>query len=70
MTKRKGQRRRLQRERAEMKRGGFEYAPGSLNAEAAGCTCPVLDNARGAGLPRADGGVDYWINEHCPLHTK
>ena len=38
--------------------------PGSDAAVAAGCTCPVFDNAKGKGLP---GGM-YWINSGCPLH--
>jgi len=38
--------------------------PGSDAAVDAGCTCPVLDNARGAGLP---GGL-FWMNDGCPVH--
>lgn len=39
--------------------------PGSDEALAKGCTCPVIDNGRGHG--RGDG--NFWINEGCPLHT-
>ena len=39
--------------------------PGSPDAIAAGCTCPVLDNAHGLG--RGDG--TFWISELCPLHN-
>ena len=50
-------------------------APGSKDALAAGCTCPVLDNRHGLGIPwpRTDGldpetHPSHWINENCPLH--
>jgi hypothetical protein len=46
--------------------------PGSDEAVAAGCTCPVMDNARGRGIPIAtDEGelqIAYWINGNCPIH--
>lgn len=38
--------------------------PGSDAAIRAGCTCPVLDNAHGAGI----GGGLWWIDSECPLH--
>ena len=38
--------------------------PGSDEAVAHGCTCPVLDNGHGKG--RADGR--FWVNGDCPLH--
>ena len=41
------------------------YSPGSDEAVAKGCTCPVSDNARGQGLP----GGQFWISEGCPLHA-
>ena len=41
--------------------------PGSNAAIAAGCTCPVLDNEHGLGIPR-DGRRLFWIAEDCPLH--
>jgi hypothetical protein len=40
-------------------------SPGSDEAVAKGCTCPVSDNARGQGLP----GGNFWISEGCPLHA-
>jgi hypothetical protein len=43
--------------------------PGSDAAIAAGCTCPVLDNAHGRGhgeLP--DGRTVYVYSMDCPLH--
>lgn len=39
--------------------------PGSDEAVTSGCTCPVMDNARGKGLP----GGNFWISEGCPLHA-
>lgn len=40
--------------------------PGSPEAIAAGCTCPVLDNHHGAGIPGKVAG--WWINPYCDLH--
>jgi len=48
-----------------------DMAPGSDEAVEAGCTCPVLDNARGKGWQGGesdDGKPIYWISEGCPLH--
>jgi hypothetical protein len=44
--------------------------PGSNEAIAQGCTCPVLDNAhgKGCGYIGKDGNPLYWTNENCPLH--
>jgi len=43
--------------------------PGSDEALAAGCRCPVLDNAHGRGAYREpDGTPQFWINSDCPLH--
>lgn len=41
--------------------------PGSKEAIEQGCTCPVMDNAHGKGVPQK-GGVMLWQNEHCPIH--
>ena len=38
--------------------------PGSDEAIAQGCTCPVLDNAHGQGL----GDGLFWVNQDCPIH--
>lgn len=35
--------------------------PGSKQAIAKGCTCPVLDN-------HGQGKEWYWVEEDCPLH--
>lgn len=49
--------------------------PGSPEAVALGCLCPVLDNAhgRGAALRDSTGRVQpneplYWVADACPLH--
>lgn len=39
--------------------------PGSDEARALGCTCPIMDNNRGKWKPWPG---DWWINEGCPLH--
>lgn len=46
--------------------------PGSDEAIKAGCTCPVLDNAHGAGTGYKDSNGDplYWIEQACPIHSK
>ena len=41
--------------------------PGSDEAVAIGCTCPVLDNGRGRGIV-LNGERRWWITASCPLH--
>jgi hypothetical protein len=41
--------------------------PGSPEAVAAGCICPVLDNNHGSFAPFADEG--WWLNGRCPVHV-
>ena len=41
--------------------------PGSDEAVKQGCTCPVLDNARGD--QRLGDTRGFWISEDCPLHA-
>ncbi len=36
--------------------------PGSDEALALGCRCPVLDNGRGR------AGPPWWITQGCPVH--
>ena len=58
-------------ERVEILREVAEYLPnpGSPAAVARGCTCPVYDNAHGAGLGKDEHGqVVYVMSEDCPLH--
>jgi hypothetical protein len=43
--------------------------PGSEEALALGCCCPVLDNHHGAGIPWGGRGeLCFWVNGACPLH--
>ncbi len=43
--------------------------PGSPDALAAGCTCPVMDNSHGAGMYRDEyGNPVYVVVEGCPVH--
>ena len=45
--------------------------PGSEEARAKGCTCPVIDNHFGAGFPGGeDGRPLFWINGDCPIHAQ
>lgn len=44
----------------------WKHNPGSREAVATGCTCPILDNAHGRG--RMGLGWDWWINLECPQH--
>ena len=43
--------------------------PGSDEAIECGCTCPVLDNHYGHGVPNSNGGVDFWYTSDCPVHA-
>lgn len=45
-----------------------ELNPGSPEAYAAGCRCPILDNGRGKGSGWGPG--KFWTVPHCPLHGK
>jgi hypothetical protein len=42
--------------------------PGSDDAVARGCCCPVLDNGRGRGAYQIDGVWQFWVADTCPLH--
>lgn len=46
--------------------------PGSQEAVNAGCECPVMDNARGAGylggMKDENGEVMFVVNLKCPIH--
>lgn len=43
--------------------------PGSDQAVAQGCTCPVFDNNHGRRAPVEEGGADYWwVSDRCSLH--
>lgn len=49
-------------------------APGSDEALARGCCCPVIDNAHGkgylGGVWDKDGHIVFVIRADCPLHGK
>lgn len=48
----------------------MDLAPGSPEAVAAGCLCPVIDNCRGAGAyTDAEGHAQFWVNGECPVHA-
>lgn len=42
--------------------------PGSPEAGEQGCTCAVIDNHYGRGMPYPDGPA-FWISGDCPLHA-
>jgi hypothetical protein len=44
-----------------------EPNPGSSEAVERRCTCPVVDNHYGKGMPYR-GEWEWWINGGCPLH--
>lgn len=41
--------------------------PGSKASQALGCTCSVIDNHYGMGVP-SDDGPNFWYSEDCPFH--
>lgn len=45
-----------------------EPNPGSAEAIERSCTCPVIDNHQGAGIPNPDG-PQFYVNWRCPLHA-
>ena len=55
-------------EKRESAGGTLPPNPGSDAAVELGCTCPVLDNGRGAGYMGREGV--FWIHGGCPLHGK
>jgi len=45
--------------------------PGSKEAVEKGCTCAVMDNAHGKGIPGSEtrpDGPHFYISCDCPLH--
>ena len=58
-------------ERVEILREWEEFipTPGSPSAVAQGCTCPVYDNAHGAGRGKDEHGQVVYVRDwDCPLH--
>ena len=49
-----------------------EPNPGSDEARARGCACPVIDNGHGRGSGRLDddGKPLFWVMHGCPLHDE
>jgi hypothetical protein len=43
--------------------------PGSDEAVKRGCTCPRMDNCRGAGVYGDGEKNGWWISEGCHLHA-
>jgi hypothetical protein len=43
--------------------------PGTKVAVDQGCTCPVIDNHYGIGVP-INGKREFWYTAGCPVHTK
>lgn len=43
--------------------------PGSAEAKALGCTCPITDNGHGAGRGGNGERFGWWISGDCPLHA-
>lgn len=59
------------RARAALERNGMSDGqilnPGSDLARSRGCTCPVIDNHYGEGVPSSAGRM-FWHNGACPMH--
>lgn len=46
-----------------------ELKPGSIEAFAAGCKCPRMDNRWGRGIYDDENGVAQFVTaQNCPLH--
>lgn len=45
----------------------YKNRPGSAEAIANGCICPVINNHFGRGYPAPDG-PRFWINLNCLAH--
>lgn len=53
----------------ETRQGGTVPPPGSDAALERGCTCPVYDNAHGAGRGKDEHGQTVYVMDwDCPLH--
>lgn len=44
--------------------------PGSPEAVAQGCSCPVMDNAGGRGAYGGGEPKTFWVHERCPIHGR
>jgi hypothetical protein len=53
----------------ELMKKAMKPNPGSNEAIALGCTCPVMDNGHGQGFPwPGTEGPSFWVNADCPVH--
>lgn len=43
--------------------------PGSKEAIDLGCTCAIMDNRYGQGVPDGKGSANFWITRGCPVHA-
>jgi hypothetical protein len=44
--------------------------PGSVEARALGCTCPIIDNGYGKGAyANENGDPAWWHSPDCPVHV-
>ena len=43
--------------------------PGSEEAQALGCICPVIANCHGQGIRRGNGEIGFWMTAGCPVHN-
>ena len=54
---------------AALREAARSLPPGSADAMSLGCTCPVYDNAHGAGREKdKHGQTAYVMDWDCPLH--
>jgi hypothetical protein len=53
----------------EIKSKAFDHKtnPGSKAARKKGCTCPVIDNHYGEGIPCGEE-LHFYMSQNCPLH--
>ena len=51
-----------------MEKYGVAPNPGSEEAQALGCICPVMDNRNGKGMYEKDGEPVFIFNTGCPVH--
>jgi hypothetical protein len=42
--------------------------PGTEEAQALGCVCPVIANCYGQGFRQPDGSLAFWMTTDCPIH--
>lgn len=60
--------RRSRQERSQVSYREQDWNPGGTMARRQGCTCPVLDNHYGDGVP-GPNGPQFWVDPSCPFHS-